>query len=65
MNETEFCEILMNEGYDGPFDFAIESNAADNEHVHDYDVLVMIGLSQVSQAWTASNLHPRKHISEW
>jgi len=42
MNETEFREILKNEGYDGPFDFAMESNAADDKHVHDYDVLVMV-----------------------
>ena len=42
MNETEFREILMDKGYDGPFDFAMEANAADDEHVHDYDVLVMV-----------------------
>ena len=42
MNEPEFRELLKNEGYDGPFDFAMEPNAADDEHVHDFDVVVVV-----------------------
>jgi quercetin dioxygenase-like cupin family protein len=41
MNETEFRQMLTDEGYDGPFDFAIGPNGADTEHTHENDIIAL------------------------
>ncbi len=42
MDEAAFRKLLAEEGYDGPFEFAMDPNAADDQHVHDYDVVAMV-----------------------
>jgi uncharacterized cupin superfamily protein len=42
MNQAEFRKLLMNEGFEGPFEYVKGPDFVDEEHVHDFDVLAMV-----------------------